>query len=89
MTTRAARRGGKYRIGQVAEAVGLSRQTIHHYVELGLIRPVHVTPGGHRYFAGSVFRRIDEIQARKASRTLAEQRDDALSRRPRTRRRHA
>ena len=84
MTKRQARGSGPYRIGQVAEAVGLSRQTLHHYVELGLIRPVHVTPGGHRYFAGSVVRRIDEIQARKTRRTLAEQRDDALSRGSRT-----
>ncbi|MFV1958557.1 MAG: MerR family DNA-binding transcriptional regulator, partial [Planctomycetota bacterium] len=74
---------------EVAEAVGLSRQTLHHYVELGLIRPVHVTPGGHRYFGGSVFRRIEEIQARKRSRTLGQIRDEALARGGRGRRRRS
>lgn len=64
------RRGRTWRIGEVAEVVGLSRQTLHRYVALGLIRPVGTTPGGHRQFGGSVFRRIEAIQAAKAGRTL-------------------
>ena len=63
--------GGKtWRIGEVAQVVGLSRQTLHHYVALGLIRPVAHTPGGHRLFGGSVFRRLDAIHAAKQTRTL-------------------
>lgn len=77
---RAATRVGTYRIGQVADAAGLSRQTLHQYVLLGLIRPAHRTPGGHRYFGGSVFRRLDEIRALKNVRTLAEIRDEFQAR---------
>jgi DNA-binding transcriptional MerR regulator len=84
--TRAA--GRTYRIGEVAEVVGLSRQTLHHYARLGLIRPVHVTPGGHRHFGGSVFRRIDQIQAWKRTRPLAEM-QEAASPRGRGRRRRS
>ncbi|MHC5010259.1 MAG: MerR family transcriptional regulator [Planctomycetota bacterium] len=71
---------GTYRIGQVARAAGLSRQTLHQYELLGLIRPVRRTQGGHRVFAGSVFRRLDEIRALKKTRTLAEIRQEFSAR---------
>ena len=78
---------GAYRIGEVARAVGLTRQTLHHYVELGLLRPVGVTPGGHRLFGGSVFRRIEEIRARRPGLTLAALREQGRASRGRRRRR--
>jgi DNA-binding transcriptional MerR regulator len=73
-------RPGAWRIGEVAAASGLSRQTLHQYALLGLIRPAGRTEGGHRYFAGSVFRQLDEIQALKRTRTLAEIRDQLAAR---------
>ena len=39
---------------------------------MGLIRPVRTTPGGHRHFGGSVFRRIEAIQAAKETQTLGQ-----------------
>lgn len=73
-----------YRIGEVASVVGLTRQTLHLYVRLGLIRPIGTTAGGHRLFAGSVFRQIEDIRARNRTRTLREIARD-LERRPRAR----
>ncbi len=72
MTSSVGSRKGPWRLGEVARVVGLSRQTLHHYAALGLIRPVATTPGGHRLFGGSVFRRVEEIQAGKRTRPLAE-----------------
>jgi DNA-binding transcriptional MerR regulator len=77
-------RPGAWRIGEVARATGLSRQTLHQYALLGLIRPSGRTSGGHRYFAGSVFRQIDEIRALKRTRTLAEIREEFAVRRRRS-----
>jgi hypothetical protein len=66
------RRTRTWRTGEVARVVGLSRQTLHRWAALGLIRPVRTTPGGHRHFSGGVFRRIEAIQAARATRTLGE-----------------
>lgn len=66
--------GGRrhYSMGEIALATGLSRQTLHTYALLGLIRPDATTPGGHRLFAGRIFRRLDLIRGLKADHTLAE-----------------
>jgi DNA-binding transcriptional MerR regulator len=50
-------------MGEVAKAAGLTRQTLHQYALLGLIRPQGRTAGGHRRFGARVFRRLDEIRA--------------------------
>jgi DNA-binding transcriptional MerR regulator len=66
---------GGWRIGEVARTAGLSRQTIHQYVLLGLVQPSGQTAGGHRTFSSRVFRRLDEIRALKRTHTLAEIRE--------------
>jgi hypothetical protein len=55
-----------YRIGEVAEHYGCSRQTIHNYTIMGLIDEAGWTRGGHRQYDESVFERIDLIQKLRA-----------------------
>ncbi len=50
-----------YRIGEVVDYSGVSRQTIHNYTTMGLLRESQWTRGGHRLYDESVFRRLDKI----------------------------
>ena len=45
-----------YRIGEVMEHTGLTRQTLHFYATLGLISEKRRTPSGYRLFPATVFR---------------------------------
>jgi DNA-binding transcriptional MerR regulator len=55
-----------YRIGEVVEYSGVSRQTIHNYTTMGLLQESGWTRGGHRLYDVSVFDRLDEIVDLKA-----------------------
>ena len=55
-----------YRIGEVVDYSGLSRQTIHNYTAMGLLRESRWTNGGHRLYDESVFERLDQIAQLKA-----------------------
>ena len=57
-----------YRIGEVIDYSGLSRQTIHNYTTMGLIRESNWTRGGHRLYGEDVFERLDKIAEFKARR---------------------
>ncbi len=57
-----------YRIGEVVEYSGMSRQTIHNYTTMGLLRESRWTDGGHRLYPESVFERLDQIAEFKAER---------------------
>ena len=61
-----------YRIGEVVEYSGVSRQTIHNYTTMGLLRECRWTDGGHRLYDESVFWRLDEIAELKARRRSLE-----------------
>ena len=50
-----------YRTGEVVEYSGVSRQTIHNYTTMGLLREARWTHGGHRLYDESVFERLDLI----------------------------
>lgn len=50
-----------YRIGEIVEYYGLSRQTIHNYTTMGLLQETDRTRGGHRLYDESVFDRLDVI----------------------------
>jgi len=52
-----------YKIGQVIERSGLSRQVIHNYTLLGLIRPVQRTDAGHRLYSEQVFKRLKLVRS--------------------------
>jgi DNA-binding transcriptional MerR regulator len=51
-----------YKIGEVMEYTGLSRQTLHNYTLAGLISEARRTASGHRLYDENVFDRIDKIK---------------------------
>jgi DNA-binding transcriptional MerR regulator len=64
-----------YRIGDVMRYSGLSRQTVHNYTLLGLIREAARTDGNHRLYPEEVFERLRKVQELKATKTLKEIRE--------------
>ncbi|MHC4993532.1 MAG: MerR family transcriptional regulator [Planctomycetota bacterium] len=50
-----------YRMGEIVQHTGLSRQTVHNYTTMGLIRESEWTPGGHRLYDETVFGRLSQI----------------------------
>jgi DNA-binding transcriptional MerR regulator len=71
-----------YRIGELVDYTPFSRQTIHNYTIMGLIREVKWTEGGHRLYDESVFERLSEIIRLRKTKTLSEVRE-ALSKKDR------
>ena len=61
-----------YRIGELVQCTPFSRQTIHNYTIMGLIREAEWTEGGHRLYDESVFRRLSQIIELKKTKTLEE-----------------
>ena len=61
-----------YRIGDLIYYTPFSRQTIHNYTIMGLIREAQWTEGGHRLYDESVFERLSRIIELKRTRTLWE-----------------
>ena len=60
-----------YRIGELVEYCGMSRQTIHNYTTMGLLRETRWTHGGHRLYGEQAFDRLDKIaQMRADNRTI-------------------
>jgi DNA-binding transcriptional MerR regulator len=51
-----------FKIGEVMEYTGLSRQTIHNYTLAGLIQEARRTPSGHRLYDENVFDRLEQIK---------------------------
>ena len=51
-----------YKIGEVMQYSGLSRQTIHNYTFAGLIQEARRTPSGHRLYDDSAFERLEQIK---------------------------
>ncbi len=51
-----------FKIGEVMQYTGLSRQTIHNYTLAGLIQEARRTPSGHRLYDESVFDRLEQIK---------------------------
>jgi len=62
-----------YRVGEIVQYTGVSRQTIHNYTTMGLITESQRTAGGHRLYDESVFARLDAIADMKGrNRSLRE-----------------
>lgn len=55
----------RFRVGEVVDHTGLSRQTLHNYTLIGLIRETWRTVGGQRLYDGSVFEELAQIQQLK------------------------
>lgn len=71
-----------YRIGELVNCTPFSRQTIHNYTIMGLIREERWTAGGHRLYDESVFERLSEILRLRKTKTLSQIRE-ILSKRER------
>ncbi len=69
-----------WKIGELIERSGISRQTLHNYTMLGLIEPASRTPSGHRLYAEEAFETLERIKQLRRTHTLMEIRD--LLRRP-------
>ncbi len=64
------------RIGEVADAVGLSLRTLRHYEEVGLVRPSGRTTGGFRLYTDDDVERLRLVKHMKPLEfTLEELRD--------------
>lgn len=61
-----------YRIGELVDCTPFSRQTIHNYTIMGLIREAKWTEGGHRLYDESVFERLSEIMRLRKTKTLSQ-----------------
>jgi len=61
-----------YRIGDIIRYTPFSRQTIHNYTTMGLIREAQWTKGGHRLYDESAFERLSKIIELKKTKTLLE-----------------
>jgi len=61
-----------YRIGELVSYTPFSRQTIHNYTIMGLIREAKWTEGGHRLYDESVFERLSQIIQLRKTKTLSE-----------------
>jgi DNA-binding transcriptional MerR regulator len=49
------------KVGELAGRTGLSVRTLHHYDEIGLLRPRQRTPSGHRIYGMDEVRRLQQI----------------------------
>ena len=65
ITARKPRPPKFYRIGEVVDYSGMSRQTIHNYTTMGLLHESGWTAGGHRLYDESAFERLDLIAEMK------------------------
>ena len=61
-----------YRIGEIVRHTPFTRQTIHNYTTMGLIRESDWTEGGHRLYDESVFERLWRIGQLRKNKTLTE-----------------
>jgi DNA-binding transcriptional MerR regulator len=62
----------RYRIGEIVRCSPFSRQTIHNYTIMGLIREAEWTEGGHRLYDETVFERLSRIVELRKTKSLAE-----------------
>ncbi|MBI9017089.1 MAG: MerR family transcriptional regulator [Phycisphaerae bacterium] len=65
----------RYKIGEVANFSGLSRQTVHNYTIMGLITESDWSEGGHRLYDEAVFARLAYIDQLKRNKTLRQIRE--------------
>ena len=63
------------KMGELSARTGVSRETLNHYLLLGLITEEAQTPTGRRLFGPEVLERLAAIEAMKRDRTLKEIRE--------------
>ena len=52
---------GGLKVGALAKRTGLTVRTLHHYDEIGLLRPSRRTPSGHRLYEVREIERLQQI----------------------------
>jgi DNA-binding transcriptional MerR regulator len=52
----------RWSVGALAKVTGLTVRTLHHYDELGLLRPSERTPAGHRRYTEPDLQRLYQIR---------------------------
>lgn len=52
---------GTWTVGQVAEELGVTVRTLHHYDEIGLLRPSERSPAGYRLYTDADLTRLQQI----------------------------
>lgn len=62
----------RYRIGELVRNSPFSRQTIHNYTVMGLIREAEWTEGGHRLYDESVFEQLSRIVELRKTKSLTQ-----------------
>jgi MerR family transcriptional regulator, thiopeptide resistance regulator len=55
------RPAGGYPVGEVARLAGVTVRTLHHYDEIGLLRPSGRTPAGYRNYHGADLDRLQRV----------------------------
>src|SRR5262249_37858942 len=50
-----------WKVGQLAKRTGISVRTLHHYDQIGLLRPSHRTESGHRLYDRDDVVRLQQI----------------------------
>ncbi len=58
-----ARDNQRWKVGELADATGLTVRTLHHYDEVGLLAPAERTWAGHRLYGAAEVRRLYRILA--------------------------
>ncbi|MEM7414115.1 MAG: MerR family transcriptional regulator [Gemmatimonadota bacterium] len=53
--------GAEMKVGELAKRTGLTVRTLHHYDEIGLLRPSSRTASGHRLYDEEQLRRLQQI----------------------------
>lgn len=61
-----------YKVGDLMDATGLSRQTIHNYTMMGLIRPSTRSAAGHRLYDEMAVKRLLRVMLLRVHRTMEE-----------------
>ena len=61
--TNATPRRRRWRIGELAEATGVTVRTLHHYEHTGLLTVSERTDGGHRMYDRESLQRVSQIRA--------------------------
>jgi len=68
----------RLKVGDVAKATGLTVRTLHHYDELGLLRPSGRTQAGHRYYLPKDLQRLQCIVSLRSLSLSLEQIGESL-----------
>src|SRR6202007_1246530 len=64
------------KVGELARRTGLTVRTLHHYDEIGLLRPSLHTDSGHRLYTGADIARLQQVLSlRQLGFSLEEVRD--------------